>query len=128
MAYIDKAFYDNFSDISISVDEFTKLAERASDIIDIVTFNRIQNRGGISALSDVMQTAIKKATSAQVETMYINGGFESVAGGGGIQSASIGKFNYSVGADTETTINGVQLSPMVNSYLSPTGLLYRGLC
>lgn len=128
MAYIDRDYYTSFSDIDIPQAEFTKLAERASDIVDIVTFNRIETMGGLTALPSHMQTSIKKATASQVEMIYIDGGIENMASSAAKQ-ASIGKFSYSTGATSdEGNSNSITLSPMAKAYLAPTGLLYRGLC
>lgn len=129
MAYIDRDCYTSFSDIDIPQDEFDKLAKRASDIVDIVTFNRIETMGGLTALPSHMQTSIKKATASQVEMIYIDGGIESMASASAVKQASIGKFSYSTGATSdEGNSNSITLSPMAKAYLAPTGLLYRGLC
>ena len=131
MAYIDKAYFGTYTTTEIDDAEFGVLAERASDIIDMITFDRISKAGGINNLSAFVQGKVKKAVAAQTESLYLNGGIEAAIGGATVTSASIGKFSYGTGgtggAGAAPTINGVVLHPLVYAYLSGTGLAYRGL-
>jgi hypothetical protein len=109
-------------------DEFSELAERASDVIDIITMNRIILAGGLSTYEAATQAAVKKAVCAQVQYMYANGGIDTVIGmsGSDIQSGSVGKFSYTR-RQSGQTVGGIPVSPLVQTYLLTTGLLYRGL-
>jgi len=118
MAYIDKAFYYSYSDIVIDEEEFNILAQRAEDIINILT--RDLQGVGFESLPVSVQDKVKKAVVAQIETLYQNGGTESLTGGS-LASATIGKFSYSEG-----NVSDIPISPMVKMYLGSTGLLYRG--
>ena len=42
MAYIDKAYYDSMSSTTITEEEFASMAERASDIVDALTFRAVE--------------------------------------------------------------------------------------
>ncbi len=131
MAYIDKTYFASYTSTSIPDAELAILAERASDIIDTITMDRI-NSVGFNNLSAATQTRIKKATAAQVEMLYLQGGIEALTGNSDadINNVSIGKFSYSKnnsGSKNFKAVNGVPLSPLVESYLMITGLLYRGL-
>jgi len=127
MAYIDSTFYNSYAPSTpIPAGEFAELSDRASDIIDIVSNNKIVMMGGISALSDSVVTLIKKATAAQLQTMYTQGGVDSVTGNDWAQSASIGKFSFSQSTPIQT-VCGMPLSPLVRHYLAMTGLLYGGV-
>lgn len=128
--YIAKSDFTSYtpSCAAISDEEFAELAERAGDAIDILTAQRIAFAGGLSTFDTATQAAIKKAVCAQVQMMYVQGGVDTVTGmsAANVQSASVGKFSYAV-AKPLRTINGIPVSPLAESYLWPTGLLYRGV-
>ena len=137
MAYIVKADFTAYSPSTTIPDaELAELAERASDVIDILTQHRIVRAGGISAYNVATQAAIKKAVCAQVQTMYSQGGKATVEGWGAesdaMGSVSIGKFSYgnsgqSAQGGQMQTVNGIPVSPLIEGALGWTGLLYRGL-
>lgn len=127
--YIDKTDFDSYSpSTSIPETEFDELAERASDVIDIMTLRRIVRAGGLLKFDSSTQAAVKKAVCAQVQMMYANGGADTVIGASGtdVQSASIGKFSFTR-KEAQRTINGIPVSPLAESYLADTNLTYRGL-
>lgn len=137
MAYIDEDDFSAYSpNTTIDATLFAELAERASDIIDRLTLDRIPRAGGLSALDADTQAAVKKATCAQVQTMFAQGGLSTVEGFGAdvdAQSVTIGKFSsvraiLSGGATSMLpTIDGVPVSPLAQGYLRRAGLMYRGL-
>jgi hypothetical protein len=127
--YIAKSDFTAYSaSTTIPDTEFAELAERASEVIDELTSQRIVLAGGLSTYAATTQAAVKKAVCAQLQMMYAQGGVDAVIGmsGSDVQSASVGKFSYSM-AKPRQTVNGVPVSPLVNGYLWPTGLLYRGV-
>ena len=127
MAYIDSTFYNSYAPSTpIPENEFTELSERASDIIDIVSNNKIVMMGGISALSDSAQTLVKNAVAAEMQTLFTQGGIDAINGNDSAASASIGKFSFSQSAPIQT-VCGMPLSPLVRHYLAMTGLLYGGV-
>jgi hypothetical protein len=125
MPYIDRTYYDAYGGTSIPEAEFNTLARRASDIIDIVTMQRIGGDAGFAQLSASVQEAIKKATAAQTETLYLSGGIDSLVNGSP-QSVTVGKFSYSSGTPIQT-VAGMPLSPFVKEHLLYTGLLNRSV-
>lgn len=129
MAYIDKTYFNEYTTADIDDSEFAILAERASDIIDMLTMNKIGLAGGLTALLSPVQAAVKKATAAQVETLYAQGGVEAVNGNADTNTGSvtIGKFSMTGGSSGLELINGIPVSPLVRSYLLYTGLMYRGI-
>ena len=127
--YIVKSDFTAYSPgTTIADSEFNELAERASDVIDIITFNRIILAGGLSTYDAATQAYVKKAVCAQVQYMYANGGIDAVLGmsGADVQSAGIGKFSYTRRQSGEV-VGGIPVSPLVRSYLRNTNLAYRGL-
>jgi hypothetical protein len=118
MAYIDYAYYtDVYKGVPISdADTFSRLAERATEIIDQLTNYTIQD---LAALSPFTQEQVKRATAAQVE-YFAYAGEQVIHGNAGMGDVRIGNFSYT--SDTQSAI-----SPAVINYLRSTGLLYRGL-
>jgi hypothetical protein len=122
MPYVDYAFYtQTFKGTSITQEQFDSLAERASDVIDMVT-SYILHGVEFTRFAQLIQTNVKKAVAAQIEYMNMQGGELSVHGGSP-SSVNIGNFSYQEGAGNEQQI----VSPMVIQYLRPTGLLYKGV-
>jgi hypothetical protein len=121
MAYIDYNYYTNtYKGTPIAEEQFGSLAERASDVIDMVT-SYLLHGVEFTQFAQLIQDNVKKATAAQVEYMFINGG-ETAVHGGSPSSVNIGNFSYSEGAGGEKVV-----SPAVICYLKPTGLLYKGV-
>ena len=127
MAYIIKSDYTSFTTTVISDSDFTLISERASDILDVITFNKIADKG-ISFYPLSVQNKIKKATCALCESIQINGGITSLAqSNDNLTNVSIGSFSYGKAPGNDTNIiYGVTIPPIVYMYLSGTGLLYCG--
>lgn len=121
MAYIDKTYYDEtYKGVPIdNADTFSRLSERASDMIDQITGYKIKD---INDLTAFQQSQVKKATAAQTEFLAISGS-ESAVHGDSFQSVGIGSFNYS----KNTGESEKRISPSVVGYLKQTGLLYSGV-
>jgi hypothetical protein len=126
MAYIDKAFYDSVSSTAILDEEFPSMAERASDIVDVVTFRAVE-RFGLSEGSALF-LRVKKAVAYQME--FIQRSFGSldaweneVAESSG--SENIGNYSYSKSASGKQTVNGLAVSPHVPGVLGPVVALGR---
>jgi hypothetical protein len=117
MAYIDYTYYtDVYKGVPIpNADTFSRLSERASELIDQVTNYTIQD---LAALTPFTQEQVKKATAAQVEYFYYAG--ETSVHGDLFGNVKLGDFTYSGGTPSA-------ISPAVINYLRPTGLLYRGV-
>jgi hypothetical protein len=117
MAYASYDYYtqDFFGKAITSTDEFSRLAERASEYIDFVTFGR-------AAVYTATNDLLKKACCAVAEAMKIN------EEGGGVVAETVGKItrNYAAGVSTAPT-EEQRLYRAVSRYLSRTGLLYLGV-
>lgn len=126
MNYIDIDFYKEFTKTDIDIDSFNQLVEVASRIIDDKTMNKATK---FDTFPDSIQDRIKKATASQLNKLVKDGGINGI-NKANIVSESIGNYNYTKASKAEQkveTINGIEVSPMVDIYLRPTGLLYRGL-
>ena len=127
MAYIVKSDYTAFTTTTISDDDFNIISERASDIMDVITFNKIADKG-ISSYPLSVQNKIKKATCALCESIQKNGGVTTLAQStDDLTNVSIGSFSYGKAPDNGTnSVYGVTIPPLLYMYLSGTGLLYCG--
>ncbi len=133
MAYIIKTDYTAFTTTVISDSDFTLISERASDILDVITFNKIADKG-ISFYPLSVQNKIKKSVCALCESIQINGGVTALAqSADDLPSVSIGSFSYgkrfSYGKNSSSGTNsvyGVTIPPLLYMYLTGTGLLYCG--
>ena len=123
MPYMDQTYYtDTYKGevVSVSDSDFPIFEQRASELIDNITMQRVAING-LDSYIPFIQEQFKKAVCAQIE--YINSnGIEIVNSYGEEQSASLGKFSYSGNSGGDQSI-----SPMAINYLEITGLLYRGL-
>lgn len=126
MNYIDIDFYKTFTKTEIDEDTFDQLVEVAARIIDDKTMNRATH---FDTFSDFVKERIQKATASQVKKLVKDGGMNAIDKAN-LVSESIGSYNYTKASKNEKqveTINGIEVSPMVDVYLRPTGLLYRGI-
>lgn len=122
-AYVDFAFYETtYLGTAIASADFPRLALRASEVIDQITFNR-----AAAIIAESIETAtitlIKNATCAVAEQYQAN----EAGAGGGIQSETVGRYSvtYAKGAnvllsDHEKLVNAAK------KYLGSTGLMFPG--
>ena len=127
MAYVTISDYTAFTTTAISDSDFTLISERASDIIDVITFNKVADKG-ISFYPLSVQSKIKKATCALCESIQINGGVTALAQStDDLTSVSIGSFSYGKNSSSGTnSVYGATIPPLLYMYLTGTGLLYCG--
>lgn len=126
MNYIDIEFYKEFTKTDIPESDFEQLVEVASRIIDDKTMNKATM---FDTFPDTVKERIQKATASQLKKLVKDGGINGLDKTN-VVSESIGSYNYTKASKSEQkveTINGIEVSPMVDVYLRPTGLLYRGL-
>ena len=125
MAYVTLEYYLNdFHGEPVQETDFPSLVERAAETIEELCMYRIQE-SSMDSYSPDTQERIRKAICAQIEYLDANGGSE-MDNGADIQSAGLGKFNYTKVSGT----SGNQAQPIyahrARRILAPTGLLYRG--
>lgn len=125
MAYIDEAFYNNtFHGEPVDSADFPSLSMRAGEIVEEMTMYRL-TPATFLAMPEVTQDRVRKAVCAQVEYLEANGGSD-MDNGSDLQSAGLGKFNYSKSAGAGGSTKQSLYAPRASRYLLPTGLLYRG--
>lgn len=131
MAYADYSFYTTtFLGNVIDSTSFNRVAERASEIIDVFT------NGGITAtiLADADTLAkIKKANCALAEQIFYGENSNSITSGGNVTSIKAGEETVTYRNTTSTTSYNSQkndyitASEIISRYLSGTDLLYAGI-
>lgn len=125
MSYIDEAFYnDTFKGEPVDTADFPSLSMRAEEIVEEMTMYRLTPTSFLT-MSEDMQSRVKRAVCAQIEYMEANGGSD-IDNGADLQSAGLGKFNYSKSAGAGGSTKQSLYAPRASRYLFPTGLLYRG--
>ena len=125
MPYVTLDYYnDTFRGESVDSTDFPSLCEHAGEIIEEMTMYRLSEESYKEMPSGV-QERIKKAVCAQIEYLDANRGSD-VDNGSNLQSASLGKFNYSKVINSNENSKRSAYSPRAQRILYPTGLLYRG--
>lgn len=125
MPYVDIKYYtESFHGEPVDDADFPSLLERASEIVEEMCMYRITKLTYL-VMPEAVQNAVKKAVCAQIEYLDANGG-NDMDNGTDLQSAGLGKFNYTkasgAGGNTQQSI----YAPRALRILAPTGLLYRG--
>lgn len=125
MAYVTKVYYrDTFKGEPVDDADFPGLLVRAAEIIEEMTMCRVSETG-MANMPEEMQARVKNAICAQIEYLDANGGSEMDTGAD-LQSASLGRFNYSKAAGAGGSTTQSIYAPRAQRILYPTGLLYRG--
>lgn len=125
MFYIDEAFYDNtFHGEPVDSADFPSLSMRAGEIVEEMTMYRLTPTSFL-AMPEATQDRVRRAVCAQLEYLEANGGSD-MDNGADLQSAGLGKFNYSKSAGAGGSAQQFLYAPRAARYLLPTGLLYRG--
>lgn len=124
MSYVTQQYYnETFHGEPVDETDFPSLLVRAEEIVEELCMYRI-SESNLDKYSTDTQERIRKAVCAQIEYLDANGGSE-MDNGSDLQSAGLGKFNYSkatsAGGETQSIY-----APRAQRLLVPTGLLYRG--
>lgn len=125
MPYVTQEYYnETYKGESVSSTDFPALCERAEEIIEEMTMYRL-SATTFDGMSETVQDRVKKAVCAQIEYLDANGGSD-MDNGADLQSAGLGKFNYTKSAGTNGSTTQSIYSPRAQRLLLPTGLMYRG--
>ena len=120
MSYVDSSYYrEEFKGKIIDDDNLENILERASDQIDVLTYNRIIGIG-FENLSPFQQDKIKKAACLQAEFIEQYGEFINMPLSGYSAGSTSVSFNGSI-------VNGITTTKEVINYISQTGLNSRRL-
>ena len=123
--YVDETYYKNtFRGEPVDSADFLALCERAGELIEELTLHRLTPVTFL-AMPGAVQELVKKAACAQIASLDANGGAD-LDNEAGIQSATLGKFNYSRSAGANGGTEQSRFSPRAERILWPTGLTYRG--
>lgn len=125
MPYVTHEYYhDTFRGESINPSDFPSLLDRATEVIEEMCMYRV-TPVTILAMPEEVQEQIRKAVCAQIEYLDANGGSD-MDNGADLQSAGLGKFNYTKASGASGSTQQSLYAPRAQRILAPTGLLYRG--
>lgn len=125
MPYVTEDYYNGtFHGEPVDNTDFPSLSERASELVEEMTMYRLTPIT-ILAMPEDVQERVKKAVCAQIEYLDANGGGD-MDNGNDLQSAGLGKFNYTKASGTGGSTQQSVYAPRAVRLLAPTGLLYRG--
>lgn len=125
MSYVTQDYYnDTFHGEPVDKADFPSLLLRAGEIVEEMCMYRISEHR-MDTYGANVQDRIRNAVCAQIEYLEANGGSD-LDNGAGLQSAGLGKFNYSVAAGMNGSTEQSVYAPRAQRILAPTGLLYRG--
>lgn len=125
MPYVTQDYYYNtFHGEPVDETDFPSLLDRAAEIIEELCMYRI-SESNLNKYGTDAQERIRKAVCAQIEYLDANGGSE-MDNGSDLQSAGLGKFNYTKSSGVTGSTEQSIYAPRAQRILAPTGLLYRG--
>lgn len=125
MSYVTQQYYnDTFHGEPVDEADFLSLLARAEEIVEELCMYRI-SESNLDKYSTDTQERIRKAVCAQIEYLDANGGSE-MDNGSDLQSAGLGKFNYTKSPGAAGSTEQSIYSPRAQRILASTGLLFRG--
>lgn len=124
MAYVTEEYYTKeYLGEPVDIADFPSLEKRASELVESMTMYRVTPIT-ILAMPEDTKSRVMDAICAQIEYLEANGGSD-LDNGTDLQSAALGKFNYSMASSGGSTKQSLY-APRAMRLLAPTGLLYRG--
>lgn len=124
MQYVNIDYYENtFMGEPVDIADFPVLEKRAAEVVEEMTMYRLTPLT-FTAMPEPVKELVKMAVCAQIEYLDTNGGSDMDMGGD-LQSAGLGKFNYTKSSGAGGSNQSVY-APRAQRFLFPTGLLYRG--
>lgn len=124
MPYLSYEEYQNFGFSDVTADDFSKLEQKASDVLDSITRDFYQ-LNDLESDFPLRRDKFKKAVAAQIEYFNDMGGTSAHELNNPL-SVSIGRTSISSGARNQAKLNNI-VADDVYMYLRNTGLLYRGI-
>lgn len=125
MEYVDETYYkETYKGEAVDSADFPSLCRRAEEMIEEMTVYRVSSMT-FPALPDDVRERVKMAVCAQIEYLDANGGSD-MDNGSDLQSAGLGKFNYTKASGTGGNTKQSIYAPRAVRLLIPTGLMYRG--
>lgn len=125
MPYVDISYYiGTYKWEPVDNADFPSLCMRAEELIEEMTMYRISPIT-VLAMPETVQERVKMAVCAQIEYLDANGGSD-MDNGADLQSAGLGKFNYTKSSGVNGSTEQSMYAPRAIRLLAPTGLLYRG--
>lgn len=124
MAYIDYEFYTGtFGGSDVPQEDFTRLAQMASDIVDAIVYRPIS----------CVTERVKRAVCYEMDMLFAHGGVNAAMGqsDGEISYEMLGDYSVTAqtasqkSASTALSLNGIPISKLAESLLRAEGLMSR---
>lgn len=126
MAYIDYEYYTGtFGGSDVSAEEFPRLAQMASDIVDAIVYRPIEE----------VTDRVKRAVCYELDMLFAQGGSSAITGEsvGEVGYEQLGDYVYSAqarggsstGRSSYLMLNGIPVSKLAESLLRQEGLMSR---
>lgn len=124
MAYIDYEFYSGtFGGSDVPQEDFTRLAQMASDIVDAIVYRPIFE----------VTERVKRAVCYEMDMLFAHGGVNAAMGqsDGEISYEMLGDYSVTAqtasqkSASTALSLNGIPISKLTESLLRAEGLMSR---
>ena len=123
MAYIDRAYFaSRFPDASIDPAAFARLAQIASDLIDLLVYRPVPLVDGTAP------EEVRIACGYEVECLDANGGVDAVYAPP-ISSERVGDYDVTLRAEDRAmlSVGGIPISPLCYGWLVKSGLMCRAI-
>ena len=125
MSYVTDTYYkDTYKGEPVNDTDFPSLCRRAEEIVEEMTMYRL-TPVTFQAMPESVRDRVMLAVCAQIEYLDYNGGAD-MDNGADLQSAGLGKFNYTKASGVSGGTQQSVYAPRAQRILAPTGLLYRG--
>lgn len=135
MAYADYTYYSGTYMGAVSVEDFPRLAVRASSFLDYYTQNRAKDNADLDAVKMCCCALVDKyAVIEAAQALAMKNLSNAAASDAEVKSETVGGYSRTMATGGESALSALNatggaknlLAATCNEYLAHTGLLYRG--
>ncbi len=135
MAYADFTYYSGTYMGTVSEENFSRLAVRASSFLDYYTLNKAKDNAGLDAVKMCCCALVDKyAIIEAAQTLAMKNLANAAANDTEVKSETVGSYSRTMATGGESALSALNatdgaknlLAATCNEYLAHTGLLYRG--
>lgn len=135
MAYADFTYYSGTYMGTVSVEDFPRLAVRASSFLDYYTQNKAKDNADLDAVKMCCCALVDKyAIIEAAQALAMKNLANAAANDAEVKSETVGSYSRTMATGGESAVSALNatdgaknlLAATCNEYLAHTGLLYRG--
>ena len=125
---VDDAYFEEYK--GGSIDDFERLNGVSQSLIEYLTR---KSSADLLQMPEMVLEKVKQAICAEIDYLSSLGGVSAINSKAELQKTSenyAGSYSYTVDSKNIAEIkyaNGIPCAPLVETYLTPTGLLYAGV-